>query len=308
MNRDENAEFRKRISKSQIIGSRGEMFIAFLMSQFCLVRPVANGTDVGVDLYCEALLDGVPHSHFWVQVKTTKNKLSKKMRFEVKHLEYWARQPIPVYIFFVSENKMALDKFRINIINLSEKFISEPYIDPKVKTKSLSADLMISSVKELEHFVLNDVPETIARLFLRDGVIFPIRNTVYEQYEKRYKTVGVHKFTKVIMKNIGRTSTLLLEDMLNQSSDEFNDQKIQLEKILETYEGWGNYDFHYILGLAKQRKGQYDAAIKCYERSLEVVLKDKKAEHHLVLHAKRIISIRLGECRINLQKRVSKDL
>lgn len=302
MSKDENVEFRKRVSKSQIIGSRGEMFIAFLMSQFCLVRPVANGTDVGVDLYCEALLDGVPHSHFWVQVKTAKNKLNKKMHFEVKHLEYWARQPIPVYIFFVSENRMGSDKFKINIINLSEKFISEPYIDTKMKTKPLSADLMISSVRELEHFVLNYVPETIARLFLRDGVIFPIRKTVHEQYEKRYKTVGFHKFAKAIMKNIGRASTLLLEDMLNQSSNEFNDQKMQLEKILETYEVWGNYDFHYILGLAKQRRGQYEEAIKCYERSLGFVVKDKKADRHLVSHAKRIISIRLDECRKNMQK------
>ncbi len=63
---DKFNQFRKRIGSSQVIGSRGEMYIAFLLSQYCLVRPVANGTDDGVDLYCEALIEGVPHSHFWV--------------------------------------------------------------------------------------------------------------------------------------------------------------------------------------------------------------------------------------------------
>lgn len=303
MSQDPNSKFRKRIGKSQLIGSRGEMFVAFLLSQFCLVRPVANGTDVGVDLYCEALSDGIPHSHFWVQVKTAKTKLNKKMRFEVRHLEYWARQPIPVYIFFVAENKMGLDGFKINIINLSENFIGEPYLDPKIKTKDLSSNLTVSSTKELEYFVFNDVPETIARLFLRDGVIFPIRKTVHEQYEKKYKTIGLHKFTKPIMKNIGRMSALLLEDIFNQSGDGMKDEKDQLEKILETYERWGNYDFHYILGLAKQKKGLYEEAIKCYSRALEVIEKDKRAARQLVSNARMMISGRLQQCHQSLQRK-----
>jgi hypothetical protein len=76
MDDDKFNSYRKKVGNGQIIGSRGEMFVGFLLSSFCLIRPVANGTDVGVDLYCETLIDGIPHSHFWVQVKTqTTNRL-----------------------------------------------------------------------------------------------------------------------------------------------------------------------------------------------------------------------------------------
>jgi hypothetical protein len=50
--------------------------VALVMEKFsagCLVRPVAAGTDVGVDLYCESVAEGKPFLHFWVQVKLCTN-------------------------------------------------------------------------------------------------------------------------------------------------------------------------------------------------------------------------------------------
>lgn len=49
------------------------------------------------------------------------------------------------------------------------------------------------------------------------------------------------------------------------------DQMDQLERILETYANWGNYDFYFALGGAKQKKEQFEEAIKCYEKFLEAM-------------------------------------
>lgn len=57
------------ISDKQLKGNFAENLVAEWLSRACLVRPVAVGTDIGIDLYCESLVDNNPHLHFWVQVK-----------------------------------------------------------------------------------------------------------------------------------------------------------------------------------------------------------------------------------------------
>ncbi len=292
MDKDKFNSYRKKVGTGQMIGSRGEMFVGFLLSSFCLVRPVANGTDVGVDLYCEALIDGVPHSHFWVQIKTQMTKLPKRKTFEVRDLEYWSRQPIPVFIFLVSGEKMDFNNFQINIINLSEKFIAEPYIDPiNTLKKSLSTDLTISSHNELKSFIFDEVPKTIARLYVRDGVIFHTRRTVHEEYIKTYDFKDIHKYARPIMKNIGRMSALLIRDIINQrlKDDDLNRQRKQLERILETYWDWGNSDFHFTLGLSKITDKDFAGAIPCFQRALANVDSDKRLKLENATYSRKIL-------------------
>jgi hypothetical protein len=302
MTDDKHKAFRKRIAESQIIGSRGEMFVAFLLSQFCLVRPVANGTDVGVDLYCEALVEGVPHGHFWVQVKTRKKSISKQMRFHAKDLEYWSRQPIPVFVFFVSDSAMELDKYKINVINLTEKSIEEPFLDPKsTPSRTLVSDFSITSVEELKRFVFSQVPETIARQFLRDGVLFPVKPTAHDQYLKSYRSVHIHRFSRLIMKNIGRTAALLLNDILKHPREELKLQRAQLEQILETFIEWGNADFHFSLGLSKMSSLKYQDAIRCFERSCRNIQDDGNLSTELKARELEKVSSYISMCRRKTQ-------
>lgn len=278
MDVDKYRSFSKKIGESQMIGNRGEMFVAFLLSQFCLVRQVASGTDVGVDLYCETLIEGVPHCHFWVQVKTCRKKLAKRMRFDAKDLEYWLRQPIPVFVFFVSDSNMGFDDYKINVVNLTEKFINKPVINPTSNAdKTLESDVTITSTTELKRFVFQQVPETIARQFLRDGILFPIKTTAQNQYVKTYNSIGIERFARPIMKNIGRTAALLLKNVLSLPRDEFKKQREQLEQILESFAEWGNHDFHFALGLSKMNSLKYEEAIRCFERSRKNIIDDSLA-------------------------------
>jgi hypothetical protein len=292
---------RKRIASNQITGSRGEAFISFLLSNFCLVRPVANGTDVGVDLYCEALIDGVPHSHFWVQVKSSSEKTEIKKKLRIKDLEYWSRQPIPVFIFLVHVNdELSASKFKINIINLTEKLIQTPYVKPSVKYKVYSSDYTILSTKELETFVSNIVPSTIARLPLRDGFLIPVKQNVNETYIKYYKYHGAHAFAQRILKNIGRMSSLLLRDILNNQDSDAQKYRGQLEEILETFEHWGNYDFHFAAGLSKMRDKKYQEAIPLLKKSLKLIEADSRLQKSSTWPIRSLIGTYIDQCSAKL--------
>lgn len=97
------------ITNEQLKGNFAENLVAEWISRACLVRPVAAGTDTGIDLYCEAIIENNPFLHFWIQVKAIGEKdIAAKegiefasYRFKRSHLEYWSRQPIPVYAFLV---------------------------------------------------------------------------------------------------------------------------------------------------------------------------------------------------------------
>jgi len=296
-------KYRKKINKGQIAGTRGEMFVGFLLSSHCLVRPVANGTDVGVDLYCEALIEGIPHSHFWVQVKTQTKRLAKSKKFETRDLEYWSRQPIPVFIFLVSCEKMDRKNFQINVINLTEKFIAEPVIDPKTTSgKNLTSDFTVSSDGELKSFVFEQVPKTVARLYIRDGVIFHTRKNAGDNYEKEYDFKGISKYTRSILKNIGRTSALLMRDILDQGTEETQTFRKQLGEILETFSKWGNYDFHLALGLSKQRHQDYKGAIICFERALNNINTDTRFDKAKGSVIKKMIVTRIELCKSKLRE------
>ena len=115
-----------RVSTNQILGNRGENLVSYLLSQYCLVRPVANGTDIGVDLFCETIIeDGRSAGHFWIQVKS-KAKQTKKVKLDKGHVEYWIRHPVPVFIFIIcTDQNTNASNYEIRSINLIEQLIKK---------------------------------------------------------------------------------------------------------------------------------------------------------------------------------------
>jgi hypothetical protein len=96
------------VDENRLKGNFGAALVVQMLSQPCLVRPVAEGTDIGIDLYCESVTpDGRPFQHFWVQAKTgaqvevAADGRTAACRFERKKLEYWDRQPVPVFALLV---------------------------------------------------------------------------------------------------------------------------------------------------------------------------------------------------------------
>ena len=83
------------------IGNQGENLVTSMLSKYCIVRGVGQGEDTGLDLYCEVVDDQTLELslHFFCQVKTHGKKTTIKRR--AKDLEYWAQQPVPVFLLEV---------------------------------------------------------------------------------------------------------------------------------------------------------------------------------------------------------------
>lgn len=95
---------------NQLQGNWAEQYIASeLASQGCFIRHVTQGHDSGVDLYCETTYDGQPFLHFWCQVKSKQSWKGKKDKIifspEPRHVEYWLKQPVPVFVFLVPASR-----------------------------------------------------------------------------------------------------------------------------------------------------------------------------------------------------------
>src|SRR5689334_16176478 len=95
-----------KATQQRLSGNYAAQYVAArLAAANCLVRPVAEGTDQGVDLYCEVIDDEQPKRHFWVQVKggLTRPPTGGHPRITLggKHLAYWANQPVPVFVIGV---------------------------------------------------------------------------------------------------------------------------------------------------------------------------------------------------------------
>ena len=93
------------VDENRLRGNYAQAVVSAWLSRKCLVRPVADGTDIEIDLYCEAVSQSLPSDHFWAQVKAIPAASVEggeaAYRSLQKHLAYWQRQPIPVYAFLV---------------------------------------------------------------------------------------------------------------------------------------------------------------------------------------------------------------
>lgn len=102
-----------KVPEDTHLGKLGEAYVQWLLRDCAIKRVSDQGDDIGIDLYCEGLSaparsSRLPLSHFWIQVKTTQLKAANRMdaalkiSVDLKHVRYWLRQPVPVYLFRVA--------------------------------------------------------------------------------------------------------------------------------------------------------------------------------------------------------------
>ena len=135
-----------KVSQSQLVGNYGAALVAKRLSSECLVRPVATDTDVGVDLYCESLDDGAPFLHFWVQVKAGQRQItvsadgsSASCSLDLSHIDYWSRQPVPVYLAMVPIDWPVSEEPQVFLADISSRAVMTAL--PCQKTMTIQSDL-----------------------------------------------------------------------------------------------------------------------------------------------------------------------
>jgi hypothetical protein len=275
-----------RSSKKQLIGNAGEAFITYKLSRYCLVRPVSSGTDIGIDIFCETLSsegdDEYPFLHFWVQAKSTASIEIKPITHSQEKIEYWSRQPIPVFIFQTSvDEKLENEgKFRFKVTSISEKIINKRANEQNKN----DYEFEITSEDQLKEFIYVKLPEITSRLRLSEGVISVIP-TLRKQYVKHLQFKNCHPFSKNILNTI-RNAGFLISDIdqnVEKESEELAFRRRHLTEILETFtaikEWKGKWDIYYHIGLSKEMDCKHETALVMYEKSLHIILIHEKVKN-----------------------------
>ena len=172
------------VDVNRLKGNYAQSLASTWLSRMCLIRPVAEGTDIGIDLYCESIVDGVPYLHFWVQVKAIPSSSIRvedeeriaRYSFDKRHLEYWDRQPIPVYALLVPVDSWPPNEpDAIFVVRVTEELVKGDLPTASSITYHTKNGFEKDSLDdELRKFVTDIVPWDTAALLLRRGIVAPL--------------------------------------------------------------------------------------------------------------------------------------
>lgn len=293
------------IDENRAKGNHGVFLVASKLSKFCLVRPVPEGTDQGIDLYCEsfeeAFRGGRPFLHFWVQVKTTKqikeNNNVASFSFDVDHLNYWRRQPVPVFVFLVPIASLdSKEPSKIYVIDFT-RHILENKIDSNQKNFTLDSTFCIQNDDDdLKWFIDKLVLSDSARLKILDGVIAH-NPSLDPSYENRFSLNIPIRHIDVILQQIRRTSAMaILAISLSEEDETIAEKRRKLAEVLQCFEKDDHYENQYSLGLSKMKDGDYPNAKAHFEKTLEIINGDKMIDQESWANLKEELRGRISKC------------
>lgn len=172
------------VDVNRLKGNYAQALATTWLSRMCLVRPVAEGTDIGIDLYCESIVDGVPYLHFWVQIKAITSSSIRvegeeriaRYSFDKRHLEYWDRQPIPVYALLVPIDSWPPNEpDEIFGVRVTEELVRGGLpITNSVTYHTKDRFERDSLDDDLRKFITEIVPWDTAALLLKRGIVAPL--------------------------------------------------------------------------------------------------------------------------------------
>lgn len=230
------------VDQTRIIGNYGTNLVAHALSQFCLVRPVAEGTDIGVDLYCETIEEGQAFLHFWVQVKSgaqirIKRNGKASCKFNVDHLHYWWRQPVPVFAFYVPCSFPPRIPEEIYFTNLSMYLMS--FGIPTISRKVIESDSKIQlETNEWHEKLISVLKYTTSYLKLRNGVIgaFPQLTQEYIRQYPYFCGISQHAPKNTLHMIRTTVSTLVFDAALLKYQESIEPQMNYIGRLIEILE------------------------------------------------------------------------
>jgi hypothetical protein len=223
------------ITRNRLKGNYGAALVSSRLSGECLVRPVAADTDVGIDLYCETAAEDRPFLHFWLQVKTgdqckvDASRGSAKCSFDGEHLNYWFRQPVPVYAALVPSEWPVVEEPAIHIIDITTQILdNQHYLNQQSITLESDYSWQVGDRSSVVDFLEQVVPATAARLQVRNGVVarIPQQTTTYVHTTP---SVPVLAFQKEILSQLRSTAA---HAIMFSAGDEQTEMDVEFRRFL----------------------------------------------------------------------------
>ncbi len=257
------------------------------LSAECLVRPVAVDTDVGVDLYCETVVEGRPFLHFWIQVKAgdqcevRNGSATASCSFRVDHLAYWFRQPVPVFAALVPTAWPVSGEPAVYIVDITSQLLTTGL--PAGQSEfTLASDYRwaAGAPAPVREFLADVVPQTTARLQVSKGIV-AASPTPVPMYATTTPFVPVTRFMREIQNQIRTTAARSILFALSGAADQPFSEVIAfcrlLAGVVERFGDDPQWENFMARALASHADGHYDDALRMYEKAHNCI----DADHHV---------------------------
>ena len=212
-----------KVMPLMLSANQAEILVAEWLSARCLVRPVAAGTDVGVDLYCESTQQDEPFLHFLVQVKLGSRTTRS---FDLPHLLYWDRLSLPFFIFLVPKRGPSGERPRkIHMLSYAEYMVHRAQDISQAcargqKSLSVKMHRMLElTLEDLQRFLLNDLRLAHVLISARRGIVEPLPD-VGPQYQRVVPIGFRHRYADKTIDLIRNSSAYTLMDLIASSPDQ----------------------------------------------------------------------------------------
>lgn len=280
------------LTDSQFKGNWGELFIASeLAAKGCLVRHVTQGHDTGVDLYCETTWNGIPFLHFWCQVKTKKKISVRKETIayspkKKKHIDYWLKQPVPVFIFIVPSL-------------LRDKQLNKPYyICTPLRNRNgatMTSFFKVMHSNDLHRFLYDKLIVITQEWDAKDGRLNAIKRPDASEVHIGFEPGMTLPFKKEILRSIRWGLWRLIDDNLFLGKGQEKSEKshmfynlpplsterrqrvkevkpyVEALKCLCKNNETSHWESYYILGQYYELEKAYDGSLVYYEKALLLI-------------------------------------
>ncbi|MHB1426658.1 MAG: DUF4365 domain-containing protein [Gemmataceae bacterium] len=275
-----------KVGESLLRGNYGEHLVTLLLSRMCLVRPVVGQTDVGVDLYCESVIDSRPFLHFWGQVKSSEEFANEAVEvscpFKVSALEYWSRQPVPVLGFLVPLKWPPEEIRYIHVIDITFDILEHGIRHDQEWQTLKSKPALILPVADREQLsvklrspMVDHLPMAVSAMYAEKGFILPAP----KPQEERTKSFACHFLTRYIPQielRIKHAAVFAIRQWLDAGNDLASGPMLLLS-VLENLEGESRHEIEETLGVVCQArtdaagaKAHYEKAILCIQNDAEI--------------------------------------
>lgn len=269
------------VDENRLKGNYGEAYVTARLSSECLVRPVANGTDIGVDLFCETVEKDTPFLHFWIQIKAgaqcrlNQDGQSASYQFEVEDLVYWNRQPVPVFAALVPVNWPVSEDPDVFIIDLTFQLLLGIQGGSRYVTLPSNYTWPAGDRNCVKQFLKVAVPFDVARLQCRSGIVGSIP-TLHPSYVQHSPIVPVSRFMEPILRQI-RTTAANSIDFLHQLGELNNSTagfRRRLASIIEQFGDLQNWELFNSRALSYHADKNFSQAIEYYDKAIRCIQND----------------------------------
>jgi len=274
-------------------GNTAEFHVASRLAKYCLVRPVPSGTDIGIDLYCEAQWRGKPLYHFWIQVKGKSRKNKKPFTWnsaknaaklnQAAKITYVLDQPIPVLIFMLPLLELDGGMFEVSDkVSFFSPFLE--FLRAADDTVRIRADmgnqLDLNDDGNIRRFLYEYLPELNSVILLKHGILSPILKPDGDNYVKAFPSnafIFKEEVSRAIrLGSIGVLLELTFLILQNGLTDDIRALMGKFGASLAAHYSPNHYADLFTLGVSHASEGNVDGANDLFGRAVALIEQDAR--------------------------------